>query len=513
MPLEIRPDHLKIVEGILKKHLPDREVWAFGSRVNGTAKETSDLDLVVIGENPLDFQTLGALRDDFSESNLPYKVDVVDWAKIGETFREIIRKEKVVIQRASWNQFPLGENNWKKRTWGEISSLEYGKALRGYELAQGTYRVYGTNGPIGWHSEAIFDKPSVIIGRKGAYRGVFYSREPFFVIDTAFYLKQKIEFDMRWAYYELLTHDINDMDTGSAIPSTSREAFYRLPILFPPLHEQRAIAHILGTLDDKIELNRRMNETLEAMAQALFKSWFVDFDPVRAKMEGRPTGLPKEIEDLFPDSFEDSELGEIPRGWEVSPFDQLITEVNEKVGGRHVSEYSSTNNGLQLRSERFKKNLSISISNNKIIRRGCLIFGLSRQVLNFGLMRNEIGCISPAYKVFSINETMVEPDFVERVMRLKPNYYFGAVSASSREGQSISAGGLKRLKLVLPSKSLQNIFYEITAPIQNHLLFLQKEAETLTQIRDFLLPKLLSGEIRVTHLEKYWSELFNKSHP
>ena len=82
----------------------------------------------------------------------------------------------------------------------------------------------------------------------------------------------------------------------------------------PPLAEQRAIAHILGTLDDKIELNRRMNETLEAMARALFKSWFVDFDPVRAKAEGRDPGLPKPLADLFPDSFEDSELGEIPRG-------------------------------------------------------------------------------------------------------------------------------------------------------------------------------------------------------
>ena len=86
----------------------------------------------------------------------------------------------------------------------------------------------------------------------------------------------------------------------------------------PPLEEQRAIAHILGTLDDKIELNRRMNETLEAMARALFRSWFVDFDPVRAKMEGRDTGLPAEIADLFPDRLVDSELGEIPEGWEVA---------------------------------------------------------------------------------------------------------------------------------------------------------------------------------------------------
>ena len=85
----------------------------------------------------------------------------------------------------------------------------------------------------------------------------------------------------------------------------------------PSLEEQRAIAHILGTLDDKIELNRRMSETLEAMARALFKSWFVDFDPVRAKMEGRDPGLPKHIADLFPDRLVDSELGEIPEGWEA----------------------------------------------------------------------------------------------------------------------------------------------------------------------------------------------------
>ena len=89
------------------------------------------------------------------------------------------------------------------------------------------------------------------------------------------------------------------------------------------LDEQRAIAHILGTLDDKIELNRRMNETLEAMARALFKSWFVDFDPVRAKAEGRDTGLPREIADLFPDGFEESELGEVPRGWQVGGIREM----------------------------------------------------------------------------------------------------------------------------------------------------------------------------------------------
>ena len=102
--------------------------------------------------------------------------------------------------------------------WGELATLEYGKSLRGYVSTDGRYRVYGTNGPIGWHSEPLCPHASVIIGRKGAYRGVHYSPDPFFVIDTAFYLKPKVGLDTRWAYYQLLTQDINGMDSGSAIP-------------------------------------------------------------------------------------------------------------------------------------------------------------------------------------------------------------------------------------------------------------------------------------------------------
>jgi type I restriction enzyme, S subunit len=128
--------------------------------------------------------------------------------------------------------------------------------------------------------------------------------------------------DPLYVYYFVSSPDsirkiIQDSE-ATGVPKTNVTYLRTFPITLPPLPEQKAIAHILGTLDDKIELNRKTNETLEAIAKALFKSWFVDFDPVRAKAEGRPTGLPAEISDLFPDSFEESELGEIPRGWRVS---------------------------------------------------------------------------------------------------------------------------------------------------------------------------------------------------
>ena len=278
-PIDITADQRKTLLTLLKRHLPNTTTWAYGSRVKWTSRPQSDLDLVVFTK-PDQERRVSELRDAFEESNLPFRVDLLVWRTIPERYRKQIEAEHVVLVEKDERGVPSG---WHERRWGDLATLEYGRALRGYDIALGAFRVFGTNGPIGWHDEALCPHPSVVVGRKGAYRGIHYSAEPFFVIDTAFYLKPKTELDVRWAYYELLTRDINGMDSGSAIPSTSREEFYSLPVSVPPLPEQRTIAQVLGTLDDKIELNRRMNETLEAMARALFKSWFIDFDPVRAK--------------------------------------------------------------------------------------------------------------------------------------------------------------------------------------------------------------------------------------
>lgn len=131
---------------------------------------------------------------------------------------------------------------------------------------------------------------------------------------------------------------ISQMTGTSGRQRVPAESLAHLTVRIPPLPEQKAIAHILGTLDDKIELNRRMNETLEAMARALFKDWFVDFGPVRAKAEGREAYLPEEIWGVFPDSFEDSELGEIPKGWGVKPLSEIATFLN----GLALQKYPAT---------------------------------------------------------------------------------------------------------------------------------------------------------------------------
>lgn len=386
---------------------------------------------------------------------------------------------------------------WRHSRWGDLATLEYGKSLRGYQNAAGQYPVFGTNGPIGHGPKPLCEHPGVIIGRKGAYRGVHYSDRPFWVIDTAFYLEPKADIDLKWAYYELLTHDINAMDSGSAIPSTSRAAFYALPVRVPPLDEQRRIAHTLGGLDDKIDLNRRMNHTLESIARAIFKSWFVDFDPVRKKTEGKTgagSGLPPSLAALFPSRLVDSEFGDVPEGWQVRPLSDVLLEVNERVGDALVPEYSSTNEGLQPRSERFKKTLSASSAKNKLVRRGNLVFGLSRRVLNFGLMRDSVGSVSSAYKVFAVDEAAVLPDLMERLIRSAPAYYFNVVSASSREGQSVSSDALRELMFVQPIMPVQEAFYRFTAPLGGLGDVLEEETRVSTDLRDTLLPHMLDRE-------------------
>ncbi len=161
---------------------------------------------------------------------------------------------------------PIG---WNLKWWGDIATLEYGKSIRDYREGSGKYRVFGTNGPIGFHDEALCNSVGIVIGRKGAYRGVHYSPDPFFVIDTAFYLKPKSALDLKWAYYELLRFDINSMDSGSAIPSTSRDDFYRIPVIVPPPAIQDAFGKIVGGWFAKVFANDHQSRTLAILRDTL----------------------------------------------------------------------------------------------------------------------------------------------------------------------------------------------------------------------------------------------------
>ena len=267
--------------------------------------------------------------------------------------------------------------------WGDTSTTKAAYVDEGYV-------AYSAKGPDGYLPYSDYDRVAVVVSAIGADCGKTWLAQGKWscIKNTIRFWSTDPNVDTEYLYWTT-RNPLIWPKRGSAQPFIAQTDARNIEIAFPPLQEQRRIAHILGTLDDKIELNRRMNETLEEMARAIFKDWFVDFGPVRAKMEGRDAYLPDEIWRLFPDRLEESELGEVPEGWVVVPLEDVLLAVNNRVGDADPPEYSCTNTGLHPRADRFKKRLSTSKSKNKLIQGGDLVFGLSRQILNFGLMRED----------------------------------------------------------------------------------------------------------------------------
>ncbi|WP_165064193.1 restriction endonuclease subunit S [Desulfovibrio sp. ZJ200] len=340
---------------------------------------------------------------------------------------------------------------WRNLYWGDIVSLEYGKALRADQRKYGDYPVYGTNGQIGKCNTVLCNEAGIIIGRKGEYREVHYSSIPFFVIDTAFYIKKKENFDVKWAYYYLKTQDINELDSGSAIPSTSREDFYQLPVSVPPLQEQHAIAAVLSSLDDKIDLLNRQNVTLEAMAEALFRQWF-------AITSGERNNKTK-IGDLF-----DISSG---KGLKKEAFLENgtypILGANGKIG--------TTNEFLY---------------DEKIIYTGRV--GTLGNIFTFF----EKAWYSDNTLVFTEIKYFYFTYFLLKFLHLE-DYNVGSTQPLIRQSD------IKNIEIFLPHKIRIEKFEGIAENIFAKIRSNQTQIITLEKLRDTLLPKLMSGEVRVTY--------------
>ena len=298
---------------------------------------------------------------------------------------------------------------------------------------------------------------------------------------------------------------IRAIAVGATMPSLNTSILADIVIPYPcDIGEQRAIAYILGTLDDKIELNRRMNETLAAMARALFKSWFVDFDPVRAKAAGRDTGLPKHIADLFPDSFVDSELGEIPIGWEVMSLDQIANFLN----GLALQKYPPSNDRslpvikiTQLRSGRADGSdlASADLDPEYIIVNGDILFSWSGS-LECVLWSGGPGALNQhLFKVTSSNYPRWLCYFA--VHHHLDDFRHIAAGKATTMGH-IQRHHLSDAKIVVPVESVLRKIDQKIAPLFERLWKRELESRILAALRDALLPKLISGELRVKNAEK-----------
>ena len=321
--------------------------------------------------------------------------------------------------------------------------------------------------------------------------------------------------DKRFLFYSLRSKEVREriesLGYGSVQPNVSPSLLHGVNISLPPLSEQCAIAHILGNLDDKIELNRRMNVTLEATAQALFKSWFVDFDPVRAKMEGREMDLPKGITDLLPNRFVNSEMGDIPDGWKVSEIGKEV----RVVGGSTPStkEPSFWRQGQHCWAT--PKDLSKQSSP--------VLLDTSRKITDAGLQKISSGMLPVGtvllssrapigYLAIAEVPTAVNQGFIAMrcEQRLPNSYvmhwcylhldYIRSIAGGSTFAE-ISKKAFRPIPVLVPSGGILKIYQRLVAPLYDRLVMNTKEAVTLAALRDALLPKLISGEIRVSDAE------------
>ena len=379
----------------------------------------------------------------------------------------------------------------------------------------GTFNVFGSNGVIGHCDEFNNPAGTIIIGRVGSYCGsVHYSPEQCWVTDNAIKGTAKTGADARYCYYLLLTRDLHSLRGGSGQPLINQTSLKSLEVPERSFADQKAIAHILGTLDDKIELNQKMNQTLEEIAKAIFKSWFVDFDPVRAKAEGRPTGLPPEISDLFPDGLVDSEIGKIPMGWEVtivSGFGNVVcgktpsTKDPENFGGEFpfITIPDMRGNLISLSTERSVSEKGASTLKGKMLPAGSICVSC---IATPGLVSITTGDSFTNQQINSI----VPFSEGDREYLLFSMMTFGDLISSAGSGGSVfanlSTGRFKELPILQASEQIRTVFSKIVRPMLRRIELSQKEITTLSQLRDTLLPKLISGELRIPDAEKFLEE-------
>ena len=533
--LHLSPRHCEEIEALLHKHLPDVEVWAYGSRVNGRSHDGSDLDLVLRGPKLAEIDTsrivdfIEALQD----STIPFLVEARDWARLPESFHREIEREHVVLVESGardlvgeWptDRFgrlltePVRNGIYKRKEFhgrgakivnmGELFAHPRLRAvpMKRLELSESENdRFLITAGDL------LFARRSLVAEGAGKCCAVLNVDEPTTFESSIIRARpDPTRADYLYLYYffnsALGLYHLDTIRRQVAVAGITGSDLTNLDIPVPPLPEQRAIAHILGTLDDKIELNRRTNETLEAMARALFKSWFVDFDPVRAKMEGRDTGLPQDIADLFPDRLVASELGEIPEGWKVGTLEDVASLNPESWSTRNAPEeivyvdLSNTKWGYIEKVETYPWKAAPS-RGRRVLRHGDTIVGTVRPGNgSFSLVGRDGLTGSTGFAVLR-PKTPSDAELVWCAATSKDNIDRLAHLADGGAYPAVRPEAVAVTKFPLADFATRGAFSSVAASLLNEVDANKQQSHTLADLRNTLLPRLISGEWRAKQIE------------
>lgn len=336
--------------------------------------------------------------------------------------------------------------------------------------------------------------------------------------------------DSRFLLYYYLGPEFQDVIRertihGSTVDRLALIEFPKFPLNLPPLAEQKRIADILGSLDDKIELNRRMNETLEGMARALFQSWFVDFDPVRAKLDGRkPVGLDAETAALFPAAFQDSPLGPIPEGWEVKPLSEITAVITKgttptqgdmarasdaevQINYIRVNSIDEEGSILGDKLTKIPETVHFGVLKRSILQANDVLYTIAGTIGRIAITEEWLLPANTNQAVAIIRpKATIPPGFLALAMRhevFRNELHSNIVHAVQA---NLSLGMLAKARVVVPPDAK---LHDIFKPIGNILSMMNAnriQSRTLAALRDALLPKLLSGELRVGEVSGEISE-------
>lgn len=352
---------------------------------------------------------------------------------------------------------------WKEDVLGNVLEVKYGKDHK--KLADGQYPVYGSGGLMRYVDSKLYDGPSILIPRKGTLNNIMFVESPFWTVDTMFWsIINTDKVDPKFLFYSICKRDFASMNVGSAVPSMTVNILNDIQISYPKnIEDQRRIASILSSLDRKIELNNKINADLEEMAQAIFKNWFVDFEPFK---DGK---------------FVDSELGMIPEGWKVGCLGDLITikygKDHKKLDDGTFPVYGS--GGFM----RFVNSWLYDGESVLIPRKGTLD-----------------NIMYVCEKFWTVDTMFFSVPKMDYVMKYVYNYIKRFDFSKMNEGTSVpsnTAARLNKMPILIPTHEILEMYDETLCPVYNKRKMKDKESRTLSLLRDTLLPRLMSGELEV----------------
>lgn len=356
--------------------------------------------------------------------------------------------------------------------WGDLISLEYGKPVSDKKSTDGKIPVFGTNGQIGTsHLSPLCPKPSFVVGRKGAYRGVHYSKVPFSVIDTAFYVKNLNEnvLDTKWAYYKFLTYDINSMDSGSAIPSTDRYEIYKIEVDLPDIKVQRKVVGILSSLDDKIEINNKIIKNLENQLVCLFNEKCTTKGQLSSSVVQSLSDIATFTNGLAMQKFPPESDSQFLRVLKIKELRQGYLDESSDKCSANIEEKFKVNDGDVIFS--WSGSLMVDLWTGGVC-------GLNQHL-------------------FKVTSDLYPKWFVYMWVKHHVSDFAAIAAAKATTMGHIKRGDLDKAQVVVPNDECMKTLTKIFDPLLGLLIATKIQNKKLSKIRDMLLPKLISGEIEL----------------